>query len=777
MDYLAIQQDTALWLLRKDGILEELANVIASQGLRNLRKGDFLAGPIRISADRDVVMLVNADFAAGTGDEPLGFIRIAPRLGIASNADAATMALTRAVFVICQRLQNRTFWADSRYRKIDDSRYTISIGGLESPLSLAWAEKTLQAGATITRVVFVIGPYHDENNLAEAAESYSFQISALMNSVRTIMSGNSTRGILSDKSFTSLREAIDPSELRQDAGPFDASGGRLTLTVQARRADVTPQDIYRTLMWSYDQWCNPALSTLSKEQRSILEQNAPLTQPLRIVGPGGAGKTLLMQLMAIKCLREKPGAKVLYLTHNEAMEESVRARFARLLNGAPKHAAQDLFAPISQLHVTTLARYSMELTGLRRWQVISLNPERAKDDAFNLVKEALSKALASKSHVVEKSENLRVLTADETAFRYFAEYVRAEISMVIKGRGMILDRGAYTDAQDALGHLHAVLSPEERDVIYDAYINYRDSLREYEVLDSDDVALSVLGRLMTPQWEYERRQLGFDYVFVDEAQLFNDNERQIFALLTTSQSPHTLVAIALDEAQRLYSMTASGFGRLGIEDLQRRTLHVMHRLSESIAKLAFYVISQGSAPFGNEFPELKFRATDAKERMHSAPSLHVERLEKFAERIYEIVRVGAREGLMQFAVVVHSETAMAPIREGLPKLVHSDFEFRMLRQRGETISGNYPTVILAPPELIGGQEFDCVISCGLEEGVIPPQSIGGALAARLEQQAYREIYLTFTRARHRLHIMNMEGSALTPVLSRARHLGLLKDAG
>jgi hypothetical protein len=67
-----------------------------------------------------------------------------------------------------------------------------------------------------------------------------------------------------------------------------------------------------------------------------------------------------------------------------------------------------------------------------------------------------------------------------------------------------------------------------------------------------------------------------------------------------------------------------------------------------------------------------------------------------------------------------------------------------------------------------------VLAVGLEQGVVPPRVVGNdPLAAAVEQQALREMYLSFTRARFRLSIVNSAGSSPNAVLKEAERAGLL----
>lgn len=98
----------------------------------------------------------------------------------------------------------------------------------------------------------------------------------------------------------------------------------------------------------------------------------------------------------------------------------------------------------------------------------------------------------------------------------------------------------------------------------------------------------------------------------------------------------------------------------------------------------------------------------------------------------------------------------------------------ILLQRGDSPSPNEPLVVLSKPMFIGGQEFDAVIAVGLEQGLVPPRvNNNDALAAALEQQALREIYLSFTRARHQVVILLNHGASESSVITEAKNALLI----
>jgi superfamily I DNA/RNA helicase len=322
------------------------------------------------------------------------------------------------------------------------------------------------------------------------------------------------------------------------------------------------------------------------------------------------------------------------------------------------------------------------------------------------------------------------------------------------------------------------LKEYERSIVFDGFRRYHHIIFEQlEVLDSDDVALSLLGRLRTPIWELKRRVRGFDYVFVDEAQLFNENERRVFPLLTRGDTTHVPIVLALDEAQDIYGQTTAGLATLGITDVTSESLSSIHRSTQSIVRLAFFVIQRSTDLFGPDFPDF----TGIAERMEpdSHPLAAFPRIEVVADAQRSIGRFVLRRirrlrkaNLWQIAVICHAEMYWEAL---VNELGQTDLPLVILEKRGERIAQREPVVVLSRPAHVGGQEFDAVVLVGLELGVVPPRVTGNdALATAVEQQALREIYLAITRARYQVAIVLPPDAAPSPILHEAEKAGLIR---
>ena len=517
---------------------------------------------------------------------------------------------------------------------------------------------------------------------------------------------------------------------------------------------------------SYDDWMADD-STLTSAQREILEGDAYLDRPLRIVGPAGSGKTLVMQLLASRILQDRRRGRqsVLYVTHNEKMRENVWTRFG-VLNVADENLH-------GQLKVSTLVGYATEELNLKEHKLLDCDAQKAKDEQRAHIKEALTGAIANHPQKIAESETLSDLTKTARGLDVLVDLIRADISVAIKARALMNDRDAYVTSAESLGPLHAVLTPEERDFVYDVFERYQTTLEVYEVLDADDVALTMLGSLNSPQWRLDRKIRGFDFVLVDEAQLFNENERRVFGLLTKHSDPYTPVILALDEGQSLQTQKSSGLGLLGIRNVERTRLTVPHRMSQGVAKLAFYVVSQSVGLFDDDFPD--YTRDFRPEGLHPGETPKIVRVragDTVAKTVVKQIRAFRRERVDKILVVCHADRDWDDLEEEFKQVIARDFI--ILEDRGQDVAT--APIVLARPEVVGGQEYDAMISVGLELGVTPPRvHANPGLEDFLYQNAIKEMYLAFSRARTYVRVVIGVNAQPNEVLSRCVKNGFLQD--
>lgn len=779
MKYLAITQETANWLQVNSkylyAIQKELANIVTQKALS---EGVLVVGALRIAALKDTIAMWNTDYLSGTGYEEWGFIRIQGSLSLFTEPGIVEEVFERQLYVINQRLQNLLL-SDDRFihRSLGNNMHSCLAGRGEQARqnTIGWFEGEVVLNSNRFHSLIVVGPSSTpgeagfdliRSSLVDAAQS----LAKLINDATAALRLSQSRPTLDVPVFIKLRDRFMPasSQKTDSISPIEES--------PALKKSLSRDLQYATLGWTYEDWIKES-SPLNNAQRIILQGDTILRQPLRIVGPAGSGKTLLMQLLAMRQLERAKIAdqslSILYLVHNSEMQNLVWDRF-ELLGGT--HYLDERLP--QKLTVCTLFEYCRKQIEFPTDAIIDKDALQTKLFQRQIVSESIEYVASKRRADLEQTPMLMKLIQKAELHDLLADLIVSEIGVGIKGRGLTNNRSLYVDAERPFTRFHGVLSPTERDIVFDVFENYhRMVFQEYEALDADDVAISLLGQLKTPLWEMKRKKVGFDLVFVDETQLFNQNERQLFKFLPKRADKSLPIAIAIDEAQELRGSTNPGFGVFGIEQMASETLQTVHRCTPDILKLAFFVIQRTTDLFGSDFPDFTQTATTVIAPDHplaSKPRLIVRDesgnspLGKAVRREIAALR---RKGIGQIAVIIHSEKYWSTVTEFLKS---EALRLYILEKRGERIEPKAPMVYVSRPENIGGQEFDAVVCVGLEHGVVPPLVDGHiGLAEALEQQSLREMYLAFTRARYQLVIVNSRNSTPNHILELAAKSGIL----
>lgn len=779
MKYIAATRSLAEWLLPKVGLISSLYTALTSLGEDGgaLRNADFLQNAIRISYDENsgICAMWHSDYISGTGAEDWGFIRWSGEYSLTAADGTAREVLERCLYVINQRLQGLLLDGSVIHRVWDNGTHTLLAGrgSIAHQLSIAYFEGIQGEGSLLNRSCAIVGPEVSFHKLKELALNEGRNLNKLCTVANSLLRARGAeKTIAAADVMPSLRDAIRSFF---DFGSQDSLFGQVEIKAES---DVQAKEHSRYLAHRYDEWLHPD-SPLGDIKRRILSSPNIDSHPLRILGPGGSGKTLLMLLLAISKIKkaqlEGSNIRILYVAHSKAMEHKVNERFEILL-GQPLPKSGTIAN--CTLVVSTLAEYCRNQLGLDVQTILDTDGDAAKEFQLGRVEEALKDTHNSNPEKTSTSPLLKQVFSDERLIKLFSYLVLVEISVAIKGHGLENDKKRYVESEKSLSLLHANLDPQERGFIFDTFLNYhRVVFENYAALDPDDIAISLAGRLRTPVWQLRRRHDGFDYVFVDEAQLFNENERRLFALLTKTEIPHVPIALALDQAQATYGQSSAGLSALGIAGIANESLDSVHRSTESIAKLAFFVIQKSTELFGPDFPDFTKTAellVPDTHPMAAKPAIEVQNPESqdLSRFVLKRVRELRKANTRQIAVICYSEGYWAPLEKYLSA---ADLPFQVITERGAKFPTDQPLVSLVKPSLVGGQEFDAAILVGLESGLVPPVITDNlALSNAVEQQAIRDIYLGITRARYRVVIVISKGNMPTKLIQQAKAAGLIQ---
>ncbi|NRA93762.1 MAG: UvrD-helicase domain-containing protein, partial [Psychroserpens sp.] len=735
MKYLAIPQKTAEWLVKKTIISNNIVQWLQDKpSLNQIGEGVITYDSIRItSIDNQILCIWNNDYLIGSGDEKWGVLRLEGELGLYGKMDRFKNTFEDFIFIVSKRLQGLKVTHPSRlHLSLGDHLHAVSNTSRKDTYHIIFKDITIPiAGGTKLQSLISTGTAPDNRRQRQISQILDDEqlMEKIVKSSNYAPAQSKSKPILDIPYFSKLvinkikmvDPVLDAPELKED--------------------HIVEEQQYLTIEYSYEDWIAEG-SPLNEVQRSILFSNSLLSRPIRIMGAAGTGKSLLMQLLAIKRLKyaEERGepVKIIYICHNNEMSASVTDRFDTL--GAIKYIVDDNSQ--QKLIISTLFEYCVETNkDLSDQMIMSTDAYQNKEYQKSIIARHLGETIDEynkKGALKEAEYPIISQIIEANAREVFIEVVANEIGVAIKGRIENFYEQLYTESEAPLSRLHSMLNVSERQFIYKVFSKYHDEMFvKGQKLDSDDVAISFLQLKKTPIWNLQRQTEGFDFVFIDETQLFNDNERQLFSLITKTNKTHVPIAIALDEAQDLKGGVHRGFASLGIPDLDNKVLTNVHRCTQSILNLAFHVIQRTTDLFGSEFPNFTNSTVSLvnEEGIDNAKPLLVTAKDDLATEVLNQVTSLRTGNNRKICVVIHSNRHWNKIMKKLQSELNGSLV--LLERRGEVLPTDKPTIALARPESVGGQEFEVVISVGLEDGVVPERVSYQPLQLAFEQQALR----------------------------------------
>ena len=190
-----------------------------------------------------------------------------------------------------QRLQGLVLDSELIHRPWPNGSHTCIAGrGTEArQSSIAYFEGGPGYADLTSRAIFCVGPEHDFDTLQRAMDSELRNFPLSVRLANKLVDTQRRRPILEVPSFQTLRGLLAPTHAAQTElqVKFDTNFG----------TQATP---YETMHWSYPQWLQSG--SLNDVQSRVLGSSTPSQHPLRILGPAGSGKSLLLQMLALKHL-------------------------------------------------------------------------------------------------------------------------------------------------------------------------------------------------------------------------------------------------------------------------------------------------------------------------------------------------------------------------------------------------------------------------------------------------------------------------------------------
>lgn len=509
---------------------------------------------------------------------------------------------------------------------------------------------------------------------------------------------------------------------------------------------------------TYDQWI-ASEGPLTNEQRRVILREVP--KPLRLHGPAGSGKTLVLILKALWLLREaqiqgKRCHLIVVVTSN-AVKNTIRQAIEAIDEAGAFLATSKRdkqFLDVETLHGWCIRELGLESGPAR---VLERDPKASKEVQLKSISEVLGSTL-SKQYAAIKN----LLSADFRARidgkrELLIREIQSEIGIRIKGRGLSLrDRDTYVNAKTR-SFIGAKETPTDRHLLFWVFEGYEGQLKRERILDTDDVVLSMGARLASSVWDRQRAELGYDYVFVDETHLFNVNERRVLPLLTRGDSTYPRLVMTFDEAQSIggrreeTSLASLGFSAA---DSERRNLTVIHRSSPAIYALARDIVDRTPLTFTQfQGAEAVAEMSDDEQSNCIKPLILYTSGATLGTMAVRVCRRFTERGLDKIGIISFDDEVGERVKVGLRAV---GLTLHEVEERGVAFAAvSKAGIYLMTPDTCGGLEFEAVLLVGADDGRLPPSFAGvsqeGILSA--DEDAVSSLYTAVTRARYAMVAM------------------------
>ncbi len=595
----------------------------------------------------------------------------------------------------------------------------------------------LQAQAKTLNFPPAWSPFQAGNKLAVFAYPPEHGNDRLIAAVMTRRQDDEARDLLVCE-LTTEAAPVDLKSYKPDAGAYDRAVSRyrdgLRASEQLWSTASAPQALEGmidleaasygavTRGRTYSTW----LSHLSSPQRLFVER--PPIQSLKLRGPAGSGKTLALELKALKLLYDhSPGdtlPRIAFLTHSWAAAQQVEAALRAMderglalkIDVLPLLAVAEDVLPPRPPGYTVLGEdsYSGKLHQLRIISQVLSDFHRTEWVAFRRAcSEGFQARLESPSGTSEHDT--------------FVWDLMLEFSCVILANGILPGINAlqrYLKIQRMPWMMHVANDVESRSIMQ-LYTSYIRTLESKRWITNDQIIADYLNFLATFHWHATRRDAGYDFVFIDELHLFNEQERLVFHQLTRDPDAFPILFMALDPRQaptETYvefkiadpSVGESGAASMTFGQILPIDLHEVHRYTPQILEFLKHL--------DGHFPALElgddWRVTVQTAQSTVAPGevpilvRHPDAAQERNSVIQESLDARARGERVAILCVDYKSFAAYCDDLGL----RNDSRYQLIQSRDDVEQMRYArrSIVVSMPQFVAGLQFDTVILAGLE---------------------------------------------------------------
>jgi hypothetical protein len=500
---------------------------------------------------------------------------------------------------------------------------------------------------------------------------------------------------------------------------------------------------------NYEEW----EKHLSPSQKTALTH--PIDSSIRIVGPAGSGKTLALCMRALQISKDpdvqSKGKKILIATHSWAMAERIDGVLSVLNSGVPS-------VGITTFPLLSLLEIHAGHIGQQRTEVIGDDSSDGRFKSMEIIKHILgSSGRTGRSGVSQWISDGLKATDDSRSRLDLILNLYDEISGVLTASGVSPD-----DPEAIRQYINSkredwmppFVTVADLGFVVSIYREFIQELIDRSSITTDQFVLDSIRVLETFTWRMRKETDGYDFILVDELQLFDPQERSSLELLGRSKKSIPFVT-AEDPSQGVFSALNA---RPGTTQNELVYLDTVHRFNKEIFDLISYIYQK--------FPlnTLPLKIERAKENGTEKPHLYtctsddlaIEQAAALAEKINNSSSPSDRICLATLGDV---DSRLAESLESRSLLVTKLASFDDVEQ----LAYSKRSIVVAPWQFVGGTQFSHVIV--VAAAITQPQSQFGKLRELIS------VYLSCSRAAQSLNVVC---SNYTPaVIWEAKDNGLL----
>lgn len=464
--------------------------------------------------------------------------------------------------------------------------------------------------------------------------------------------------------------------------------------------------------FTYIDWQNK----LSAPQKAFFESDC--SKALKLTGPAGTGKTLVMELKLIKILKSQPDARILFTCHSW----SVACQVSDFIDSiAPELSNRVDIFPLLELAKSHISLKNKDIAILGndsfdgKYKQISILSEIIQD--FLKTDWVLYRTYCS-DEFVQEIEDVTEISNN------FTWDLMIEFACVIGANGIFPTKNANEkykaiDRRNWMLHLE---NDTEKDVVFFLYERYTKKLISKKIITSDQITNDYINYLSTYNWYYDRVSEGYDYIFVDEMQLFNDQERICLTYLSRDAGEYPKLIMALDPKQSVDEI----YSDLGVSSISSKhnpeteksmgtpssfSLDIAYRYTRQILNFLKHIdASYPQMDLGHEWNNNIASLKDTKAKAGDVPQLYT--YNSATEEVSKAISLAdkfATEG---------KQTAILSLQDDLFRILQQQIKnnpkCREIRSKREVDLLKYTKkkILISQPNYVIGLQFDAVILIG-----------------------------------------------------------------